>query len=248
MATRSADTGAENGRARSPRGQGARLRREIVAAVQHLLAEWGSADKLTMRAVAKEVGISAPSIYLHFADKTELVWAALADRYDELVARMAAAAEAAEHLDPRSRLRAQAHAYCLFAMSNPGHYRLMFEVRQPTVEPSRISGHPARHISASFRAGLRGCQEAGYALSLPVEQAAQTLWSGLHGSVALHHSLYHDESTEALTLLLADGLVDSLVTGPPGVPPLPRAAPAETEAARLIRDILSPSRPGDPQP
>jgi AcrR family transcriptional regulator len=51
-----------------------------------LLGEWGSCERLTMRAVAKEVGISAPSIYLHFQDKTELVWAAHEDRYDELAA------------------------------------------------------------------------------------------------------------------------------------------------------------------
>ncbi|MDX3853398.1 TetR/AcrR family transcriptional regulator [Streptomyces sp. AK02-01A] len=245
MATQPASTGAGSGR---ERGQGALRRQEIVAAVQRLLAEWGSSDRLTMRAVAKEVGISAPSIYLHFTDKTELVWAALADRYDELVARMAAADEAGHGAGPRSRLRAQAQAYCLFAMSNPGHYRLMFEVRQPTVEPSRISGHPARHVSASLRAGLRRCQESGYALSLPVEQAAQTLWAGLHGMVALHHSLYRDESTETLTLHLADGLVDSLVAGAPGASSLFPTAVAETEASRRIREILAAPRQGDPRP
>ncbi|MFH8468337.1 TetR/AcrR family transcriptional regulator [Streptomyces sp. NPDC017991] len=242
METRPKDTGAGNGRERSQRGQGAQLRREIVAAVQHLLAEWGSADKLTMRAVAKEVGISAPSIYLHFADKTELVWAALADRYDELVAQMAAA-EARAGTDARNGLRAQAHAYCLFAMNNPGHYRLMFEVRQPTVEPSRISGHPARHVSASFRAALHRCRETGYTLPLPIEQAAQTLWAALHGMVALHHSLYHDESSETLTLHLADGMVDSLVVDPSGMPSHSPTAAPETEASRLIRGLLSPTQP-----
>ncbi|MFJ1647740.1 TetR/AcrR family transcriptional regulator [Streptomyces sp. NPDC088258] len=245
MATESAVGGAGNGQGG---GQGSRRREEIVAAVQRLLAEWGSSDRLTMRAVAKEVGISAPSIYLHFADKTELVWAALAGRYDALVAQMTAAEEAADGSDPRSGLRAQAHAYCLFAMGNPGHYRLMFEVRQPTVEQSRISGHPARHVSAGLRAGLRRCQESGYALSLPVEQAAQTLWAGLHGTVALHHSLYRDESTETLTLDLADGLVDSLVADVPGASALFAAAAAETRASRRIREILTGPRQGDRQP
>lgn len=83
-------------------GQGSRRRREIVAAVQRLLGEWGSSDRLTMRAVAKEVGISAPSIYLHFSDKTELVWAALEDRYGELAAQMAAAARVDDDADPRA--------------------------------------------------------------------------------------------------------------------------------------------------
>ncbi|WNI28234.1 TetR/AcrR family transcriptional regulator [Streptomyces sp. ITFR-6] len=214
-----------------------------MTAVQRLLVEWGSPDKLTMRAVAKEVGISAPSIYLHFADKSELVWAALADRYEELVAQMTAATDDAP--EPRARLQAQARAYCLFALNNAGHYQLMFEVRQPTVAPSKISHHPARHVSASLRAGIRQCQNSGYIVTQPVEQAAQTLWAGLHGTVSLHHSFYRGESSEALVLLLADGLIDSLVTSAPGSRPGHEGA-AETAASRHIREILTPADPSGP--
>ncbi|MFF1757197.1 TetR/AcrR family transcriptional regulator [Streptomyces sp. NPDC058266] len=229
-------------------GQGSQRRREIVTAVQRLLGEWGSSDRLTMRAVAKEVGISAPSIYLHFSDKTELVWAALEDRYGELAAQMtAAAALAGDDTDPRDQVRAQAHAYCRFAMSSPGHYRLMFEVHQPAADPSRISGHPARLISAGLRAALRGCVDSGFGLSLPVEQATQTLWAGLHGMVSLHHSLYRDESSENLVLQLADGLVDSLVAGAPGAPLLV-AGGSETEASRRIRELRSAPKPDGPRP
>ncbi|BBC35107.1 hypothetical protein SGFS_064010 [Streptomyces graminofaciens] len=228
-------------------GQGSRRRREIVAAVQRLLGEWGSSDRLTMRAVAMEVGISAPSIYLHFTDKTELVWAALEDRYGDLAARMAAAARDGDEADPRARVRAQAYAYCRFGMSSPGHYRLMFEVHQPTAEPSRISGHPARHISASLRAGLHSCEENGFGLSLPVDQATHTLWAGLHGMVSLHHNLYRDESSEELILQLADGLVDSLVAGAPGAPFI-AASGSETEASRRIREIRGTPEPDGPRP
>ncbi|MYQ30124.1 TetR/AcrR family transcriptional regulator [Streptomyces sp. SID4956] len=227
--------------------QGQRRRQEIVAAVQRLLGEWGSSDRLTMRAVAKEVGISAPSIYLHFNDKTELVWAALEDRYGELAAQMAAAAQAGDVTDPRARLRAQAHAYCRFAMSSPGHYRLMFEVHQPTADPSRIGGHPARRVSTSLRVGLRRCEKNGFGLSLPVDQATQTLWAGLHGMVSLHHSLYRDESSEGLVLQLADGLVDSLVVGDPGGSPFTESV-SETEASRRIRELRGSPEPDGPQP
>lgn len=227
-------------------GQGSQRRREIVAAVQRLLGEWGSSDRLTMRAVAKEVGISAPSIYLHFADKTELVWAALEDRYGELAEQMAAAARAEGRADPQDRIRAQAHAYCRFALSAPGHYRLMFEVHQPAAGPSRIAGHPARLVSAGLRAGLHACAQSGFGLSLPVEQAAQTLWAGLHGMVSLHHSLYRDESSEGLILQLADGLVDSLVAGSPGAPLL-AAGGCETEASRRLRELRSTPGPDGPR-
>ncbi|MFC9057179.1 TetR/AcrR family transcriptional regulator [Streptomyces sp. NPDC057074] len=185
-------------------------------AVQRLLGEWGSYDQLTMRAVAKEVGIAAPSIYLHFTDKTDLVWAALGDRYRELAAAMAAEAEDASDVRPLDALRAQARAYCRFAMSNPGHYRLMFEVQQPTADPSRVAGHPALQVFDVLSAGLRSCSEAGFLLSAPVREAAQILWSGLHGMVSLQHSLYRDESSQGQILRLADGLVGSLVLDAPG--------------------------------
>ncbi|MEK8169405.1 helix-turn-helix domain-containing protein [Streptomyces sp. M19] len=61
----------------------------------------GGIERLTIRAVAKEVGVAAPSIYLHFADKAELVWAALEDKYALLSLRMAAADAGADRDDPR---------------------------------------------------------------------------------------------------------------------------------------------------
>ncbi|MDT0413506.1 MULTISPECIES: TetR/AcrR family transcriptional regulator [Streptomyces] len=227
-------------------GQGPRRRREIVAAVQRLLGEWGSSERLTMRAVAKEVGISAPSIYLHFQDKTELVWAALEDRYGELAAQMAAAALDCGDEDPRGGVRARARAYCRFALGSPGHYRLMFEAHQPAADPSRIGAHPARRISAGLRDGLNSCAEHGFGLSLPVEQAAQTLWAGLHGMLSLHHSLYRDESSEGLVLQLSDGLVDSLVARGPNVP-FRAASGSETEASRRIRALRNAPEPDSPQ-
>ncbi|MFE4966138.1 TetR/AcrR family transcriptional regulator [Streptomyces sp. NPDC056660] len=235
---------AGGGRARSPRGQGEQLRKEILRAVGRLLDEWGGIEKLTMRAVAREVGVAAPSIYLHFADKAELVWAALEDKYEDLAARMRAAdANAADAgASARERLRAQGRAYCLFAREYPGHYRLMYEVRQPSVPTARLHLHPSRHVSLSLREAFARCREAGYPLSMPDEQAAQTLWAGLHGFIALQHTLSSAAQAQEPMEPLADGLVDSLVPAEPAGGPQPPAA--DTEAAQRIRAILSGQ--GDP--
>jgi AcrR family transcriptional regulator len=91
---------------------------------------------------------------LHFTDKTELVWAALSDKYEQLAAQMRAADEAAVPDGPRARLLAEVYAYCRFALDNPGHYRLMYEVRQPAVDPARLGLHPARLVSRNFRRAL----------------------------------------------------------------------------------------------
>ncbi|MGW1836422.1 TetR/AcrR family transcriptional regulator [Streptomyces sp. NPDC002067] len=228
-------------RARSRKGEGDRLRGEILDAVNRLLVEWGSTEKLTIRAVAKEVGVSAPSLYLHFSDKTEMIWEALAEKYRDLADQMRAADGTAAHADgadPLSRLRAQVHTYCRFALRAPGQYRLMYEMRQPAVDVGRIGRHPARLVSERFREAVTRCQDQGYALTLPVEQLAQTLWAGLHGNVALTHSLFPHASAEHLVLDLADGLLDSMIH-PPGTEL--RKAPDDENSAVVtaIRTILS---------
>jgi AcrR family transcriptional regulator len=216
-------------RRRSRRGQGDQLRDEVLAAVNRLLDDWGSDDKLTMRAVAHEVGVTPASIYLHFADKTELVWAALADKYRQLADQMRTADTAAT-AGPRERLRAQVHAYCHFAMENPGHYRLMYEIRQPAVERERMGLHPARQVSARLRRALAACADAGYPLSLPLYQATHTLWTGLHGLVSVQHSLAIEGSPDQLDSL-ADGLVDIVVSTEQHSGP---AYPPETDVDRYI--------------
>lgn len=201
------------GRRRSARGHGEQLRAEILDGVNRLLVDWGSAEKLTIRAVAREVGVAAPSIYLHFTDKAELVWAALAGKYAELAELMRAAAEHAQSQGPRERLRAEVHAYCRFALKDPGHYRLMYEVEQPAVEVARLSRHPSRMVTQRFRVAIAECRDAGFPPSLPVEQTAHTLWAGLHGNVTLGHTFAEAASTEELLLGLADGLLGALVPG-----------------------------------
>jgi AcrR family transcriptional regulator len=210
------------------------LREEVLAAVNRLLDEWGSDEKLTMRAVAHEVGVTPGSIYLHFSDKTELVWAALGDKYRQLADQMGAADAAAAEQGSRDRLRAQVYAYCRFAMDNPGHYRLMYEIRQPAVNPERMGLHPARQVSARLRQALAACADAGYRLSLPLYQATHTLWSSLHGLVSLQHSLAIEGSPDQLAGM-ADGLVDIVVSAQHNSGP---AYPPETAVDRYIAETV----------
>ena len=57
-------------RHRNPRGQGTRLSEDIVAGALALIERTGSAEAVTLRAVAREAGIAAPSIYAHFPTGT----------------------------------------------------------------------------------------------------------------------------------------------------------------------------------
>ena len=67
-------------RRRSPRGSGDRLAGEIVDAAIELLIDAGDDSAVSIRSIAARVGVTPPSIYLHFADKQELldaVWSRL---------------------------------------------------------------------------------------------------------------------------------------------------------------------------
>ena len=95
--------------------------REIVAAARALLEEEG-AEALSMRRVAERIGIRAPSIYKHLADKQELEAALISAGFEESAVAFEAAVEDAD--DP---VAAFAAAYRAFALSHPHLYRLMTE-------------------------------------------------------------------------------------------------------------------------
>lgn len=233
-------SGQQPARRRNRRGQGGQLREEILAAVNRLLDEWGSIERLTIRAVAAEVGVAAPSVYLHFQDKAELVWAALTDKYEQLAGRMRAADRAAEADGALARLRAQVHAYCQFGLDNPGHYRLMYETPQPLVDQDRIREHPAGLVSGCLREATARCRDAGCGLALPSEQLAHTVWTGTHGVLSLTHSLFPRDQAEQSVRSLVDGLLDSLVVAP-GEQFRDRSDQVDTDAMRRIRSVLDSS-------
>lgn len=165
------------GRRRNPRGQGERLRDEIVEAASALLAETGDVRQLTLRGVAKRVGIAATSVYLHFPDVERLAWAVVERRYAELT-RATNAAEAGI-ADPGAALLARCRAYCRFALEHPGHYRVMFEVEPPARDFALSPARPA--FEALVRAVAR-CVDAGAARHGDDPFRLATLvWVALHG-------------------------------------------------------------------
>src|SRR6516225_1232639 len=78
-------------RAPNRRGEGDLLREQLLEAASRLLAAPVVEEPLSLRAVAREVGVVPQSVYLHFADKTQLVHAVIERRFSELTRAMQAA-------------------------------------------------------------------------------------------------------------------------------------------------------------
>ena len=108
--------GQQNNRPRRPRnrrGEGTRLRDELIQAATQVLVTAERESDLSIRAVTRAAGTAPQSFYLQFANLNELLYELYAIEYGHLREAMATAASAAP--DPAARLRAVAHAYCHYA-------------------------------------------------------------------------------------------------------------------------------------
>jgi AcrR family transcriptional regulator len=167
-------------RRRAQRGGGEQLREEIVAAAKELLASAGRADDVSIRAVADAVGVTSPSIYLHFEDKNALLGAVVADVFADLDNAMLSSAEGLT--EPLARLRAFGMAYVQFALQHQEQYRIaaMDPCPMPLVDEVLASG-----AFVHFNQTVVECMNAGiFATGDPLPITLE-LWSAAHGIASL---------------------------------------------------------------
>lgn len=178
----------ETHRTRNRRGEGSRLRGEIIAAATALLERAGSEDAITLRGVARQAGVSAPSIYAHFADREEIIGAVVAQAFTELEEALVTAVEGEN--DPARRLWKLCEAYLDFAESKPHRYRVAFG-RHSTADPTTTGSATRLEDLSGGRAFTRLIDAvAGYTKSDRSPQVAATaLWVALHGYASLTASV-----------------------------------------------------------
>jgi AcrR family transcriptional regulator len=168
-------------RRRAPRGQGQLLREEIIAAAERLLIERGSQEAVSIRAIADAVGVTPPSIYMHFADKDELFFAVCDARFEQLARQSNEAA--ADATGPVDELRRRGEAYIRFGLDNPEQYRILFlETSDDTVTMDEIAKWAA--LADVVDAARRGIDEGSIVAGNPL-LIALSLWATVHGLVSL---------------------------------------------------------------
>jgi len=185
-------------RERNARGQGARLTEDIVTAALALIERSGSDEAVTLRAVAREVGIAAPSIYAHFADRDAIVMAVTVRVFGELAAAVEQGSAAAGQ-DPVARLVAGCESYVSFGLAHPARYGVLFSSHSRPPEeycapvPLGPDGHPVLEFGAEAFAllvrGIEACVGAGASDSTDVVADATAVWVALHGAVTLRAAL-----------------------------------------------------------
>jgi AcrR family transcriptional regulator len=145
----------------------------------------GSDEALSLRAVARDVGVSAPSVYLHFPDKEALLLAVAADLFGELQRTLDEAAATAG-ADPVAALLARAHAYVSWGLDHPGHYKVLYEgaLLRRIADPGQPAfGRPA--LLALVSDLQRAAAAGALTLSEDPERTARLLWQAVHGVTSL---------------------------------------------------------------
>lgn len=167
-------------RKRSARGSGEGLRAEIMDATKELLARTGHVDSVSIREIAKIVGVTPPSIYRHFADKDQLIEAVVAEVFEDLGAVMSAATDPNE--SPMERLRQQGRAYVRFAREHPEQYRLATTRGETAGAVDQVLTSGA---FALFAATVTECMNIGVITPGDPVPVVLELWSSAHGIASL---------------------------------------------------------------
>ncbi|MFB7673427.1 TetR/AcrR family transcriptional regulator [Kitasatospora purpeofusca] len=177
-------------RPRNRRGQGLLLREEIVRAATALIVRTGSDQAVTLRSVAREVGIAAPSIYAHFADRDAIVEAVVLEAVAQLHRAITTAVAAYE--DPVDSLLAGCAAYVDFGVREPARYRVLFVRSHPRPEAPAAETPGSRQGLDAFQLlvdNLEACVDAGRSSSTDPFADAVGIWTALHGQVTLRADL-----------------------------------------------------------
>ena len=177
-------TPASTRRARARRGEGELLKAEILAAAEKLLIQTGDEEAVSIRAIADAAGVTPPSIYLHFTDKTELLAAVCEARFQDFDRYLEEASAGID--DPLEALRARGRAYVRFGLENPEHYRILFMTRPAAERPQREVGDlPGMTAFSHLVEDVARGMDAGLLTAGDPFLVATGLWSNVHGITSL---------------------------------------------------------------
>ena len=187
----------------------AATREEIVAAAQQMVAD---GDELSMRAVARSVGMTAPALYRYVRDHEDLVDQVGGALYDQLLAELVAARDAVDADDLPGRLTAMAHAFRGWALTHRNEYGMLFanpltatlnQATSRTHQGGQAFGQVFGEIFAQLwqrglivvpkledidprlRSMLEASSTTGHELPLPLRYVFVRQWAKLYGMVTL---------------------------------------------------------------
>ncbi|MGI8336107.1 TetR/AcrR family transcriptional regulator [Actinomadura scrupuli] len=172
----------------------AELTQEIKEEARRQLAAQG-AQRLSLRAVARELGMVSSALYRYFPSRDDLLTALIIDAYESLADHMEAADTSRPGADLRGRWRAMSHAVRQWALASPHEYALVYGTPVPGYSAPQETVGPAGRIPIALLglardAWARGALVPGAdgpplprGLAEQTEQVAAAVAPGLPGPV-----------------------------------------------------------------
>ena len=159
------------------------LRDRLLESARKILLDEGQRN-FSLRKIARETGVSATSIYLHFDSKDHLIHVLMEESIDQLNNRLEKSIQ--NSTDPIEKLNILARVYVEFALENTEEYQIIYMVS---------SDQMSRYPKEKFRKARRGYEivtevlEEGVRKNLLDEDrprvAAYTFWAQLHGVISV---------------------------------------------------------------
>jgi AcrR family transcriptional regulator len=191
---------------------GPRLSRQaIIDAARALLVE-GGIEAVSLRRVAAALGVTAPALYAHVTDKSDLLRALAAQEAQRVVERF----EAIPETDSIARMRAQGRTYVAYAKENPALFKALFLVRPDIRSPTAAEAVATKAYEAAAACVFEAA-EAGLLGTVDPELAALTIWTASHGVATV--ILAGPEFDPKLESALVETVIDSVIAGLQGKRP-----------------------------
>ena len=174
----------------------------VKAAARHQMAEHGTAG-LTLRGIARELGVTAPAIYNYFPHLDDLITALIIDAFTDLGQAMQAADSALPTAPPADRAMAQCLAYRRWATEHPLDFQLIYGNPIPGyLAPADITIPLARRPFLGLFACFLEAHQAG---NLQIPAAYAGVPAETHRAISAWRQLSGIEMPDALLALLLSG-------------------------------------------
>jgi len=160
------------------------LRRTILDAAAGLFLEHGY-EALSMRQIAERIGYSATTIYRHYEDKDDLLFAIVQEGFLRFGTQLTKAAQRGGG-EPLARLQALGHAYVEFGLRNPVYYQLMFMQRFDFLFESRAEEEaPMIDSFGVLQQAVEQAMGAGILRQGDPVTTSTVIWAVMHGITSL---------------------------------------------------------------
>jgi AcrR family transcriptional regulator len=181
----------------------------IVARAVEIVDETGI-ESLSLRPLARDLGVSAPALYDHIDSKETLLRLVAREGYANLAARW----EPLDTNDLAAWVRATSHSYVAFALERPGLFGLMFRYRPAFVSgPGSVEDEVATAVFQQALGVIEGAVADGTLDAGTPLELALALWAAMHGAAIVQSMSPEMGQADWLVDLLVDGLLAGWRTG-----------------------------------